>query len=63
MTSVSNLEMVGSTRSVGGFHGVQAYSGVFQAPAYYSLGPPWQWGEWCPARFLETVISEVFTWR
>jgi hypothetical protein len=29
MTNVSVPEMVGSVRSVGGFHGVQAYSEVF----------------------------------
>jgi hypothetical protein len=30
MTSGSKLEIVGLSRSVGGFHGVWAYSGVFQ---------------------------------
>jgi hypothetical protein len=30
MTSESRLEMVGSLRSVGSFHGVRACSGVFQ---------------------------------
>jgi hypothetical protein len=50
-------------RSVGGFHGVRAYSGVFQAPSYYSPRPPRQWGERCPGRFLERLLSEVFTWQ
>jgi hypothetical protein len=36
MTSGSNLEKVSFPRSVGGFHGVRAYSGVFKAPSYYS---------------------------
>jgi hypothetical protein len=63
MTSGSRLEKVGSLRLVEGFHGVQAYSRVFLAPSYYSPGPPWQWGEWCPGRFLERFLSEVFTWR
>jgi hypothetical protein len=40
MTSGSNLEKVGFPRLVGGFHGVRAYSGVLQAPSYYSPGPP-----------------------
>jgi hypothetical protein len=31
MTSGSRLEIVGSPSSVGGFHGIWAYSGVFQA--------------------------------
>jgi hypothetical protein len=44
MTIEFNLEKVGSLRSVGDFHGVQAYSGVFQAPSYYSSGPPQQGG-------------------
>jgi hypothetical protein len=35
-------------RSVQGFHSVQVYSRVFQAPSYYSPGPPRQWGEQCP---------------
>jgi hypothetical protein len=34
MTSGSRFEKVSSPRSVGGFHGVQACSGVFQAPSY-----------------------------
>jgi hypothetical protein len=40
MTSESNLENVGLSRSVGGFYGVRAYSAVFQAPYYCSPGPP-----------------------
>jgi hypothetical protein len=48
MTIEFNLEKVGSLRSVGDFHGVQAYSGVFQAPFYYSLGPPQQGGGTAP---------------
>jgi hypothetical protein len=40
MTSGSRLEKVSLLRSVGGFHDVRAYSGVFQAPSYYSLGRP-----------------------
>jgi hypothetical protein len=63
MTSGSSLEMVGLTRLVGGFHGVQAYSGVFQAPSYCSPGSPRQWGKWRLGRFLERLLSEVFTWR
>jgi hypothetical protein len=31
MTSVSRFEMVSLPRPIGGFHGVPAYSGVFQA--------------------------------
>jgi hypothetical protein len=38
MTSGSKLEIVGSSRSVGGFHGVWAYFGVFRALSLYSLG-------------------------
>jgi hypothetical protein len=37
MTSGSRLEVVSSLRSVGGFHGVQAYFGVF----WLSLSLPW----------------------
>jgi hypothetical protein len=37
MTSGSRLEMVGSPRSVGGFHGVQAYSRVFLAMRWMML--------------------------
>jgi hypothetical protein len=48
MTIEFNLEKVGSLRSVGDFHGVQAYSGVFQAPSYYSSGPPQQGGGTAP---------------
>jgi hypothetical protein len=22
----------------------------------------WQWGEWCPERFVKRLLSEVFTW-
>jgi hypothetical protein len=40
MTSGSGLEIVGLSRSVGGFHGVQAYSGVFWALSLHSSGPP-----------------------
>jgi hypothetical protein len=42
MTSKSRLEIVDSLKSVGGFHGVRAYSRVFRAlslPLYYP-GPP-----------------------
>jgi hypothetical protein len=42
MTSGSSLEIVIWPRLVGGFHGVQAYSRVFQAPSPHSLGPLWQ---------------------
>jgi hypothetical protein len=42
MTSGSSLELVGLPRSIGGFHYVWAYFGVFQAPSLYSLVPPWQ---------------------
>jgi hypothetical protein len=62
MTSGSNLEKVSLPRSVGGFHDVQAYSGVFETPSYYSPGPPRQWGERCPGRFMERLISVVFAW-
>jgi hypothetical protein len=62
MISGSKIEKVGLLRSVRGFNSVQAYSGVFQAPSYFSLGPPRQWGERCPGRFLERLLSEVFTW-
>jgi hypothetical protein len=62
MTSGSNLEKVDSLRSVGDSHGVRAYSGVFQAPSYCSSGPPQQWGERCPGRFLERLLSMVFAW-
>jgi hypothetical protein len=59
MTTGSKLEKIGLLRSVGGFHGVRAYSGVFQAPSYYSSGPTRQWSEWCLGRFLERLLSEV----
>jgi hypothetical protein len=39
MTSGPRLEKLDLPRSVGGFHGVQAYSRVFQAPSYCSPGP------------------------
>jgi hypothetical protein len=61
MTSGSSLEKVGLPRLVGGFHGVHACSGVFQATSYCSPGPPRQWGEWHLSRFLERLLSEVFT--
>jgi hypothetical protein len=60
MTSGFRLEEVSLLRSVGGFYDVQACSGVFQAPSYYSSGPPHQWGERCPERFLEMLLSDVF---
>jgi hypothetical protein len=44
MTSGSRLEKVDLLRLVGGFHGDQACSGVFQAPSYCSPDPPRQWG-------------------
>jgi hypothetical protein len=59
MTSGSSIEKVGLLRSVGGFHGVQASSGVFQAPSYCSPGHPRHGGEWCPGRFLERLLSLV----
>jgi hypothetical protein len=59
MTNGSRLEEVGLLRLVGGFHGVRAYSGVFQAPSYCSSGPPWQSGERCPSQFMEWLLSEV----
>jgi hypothetical protein len=37
MTSRSRLKMVGSSRSVGGFHGVRACSGVFLAMRWTML--------------------------
>jgi hypothetical protein len=40
MTSGSRLENVGLSRSVGGFHGVRAYYGVFQSLSLSSLGLP-----------------------
>jgi hypothetical protein len=39
--SGSKHEKVSLPRAVGGFHSVQAYSGVFQAPSCRSLSPPW----------------------
>jgi hypothetical protein len=63
MTSESTLEKVSSPKSVGGFHGVWACSGVFQAHSYYSSGPPWQWGGRCSGRFLGRLLSEVFAWQ
>jgi hypothetical protein len=36
MTCGSRLDKVGLSWSVGGFHGIQAYSAVFEAPSYYS---------------------------
>jgi hypothetical protein len=52
MTSGSKPEKVGLLRSVGGFHDVRAYSGVFRAFSYYSPGPSWQWVRGCLARSL-----------
>jgi hypothetical protein len=63
MTRGSNIEKASLLRSVGGFHGVQVYSGVFQSPTYCSLGPPRLWGEWRLGWFLEKLLSEVFTFR
>jgi hypothetical protein len=40
MTGGSRYEMVSSPRSVGGFHGVWACSGVFQALSLYFSGLP-----------------------
>jgi hypothetical protein len=53
MMSGSRLEKVSLLRSIGGFHGVQACSGVFWTPYYFSPGPGW---------FLESLLSEVFAW-
>jgi hypothetical protein len=39
MTSGSTLEEIGMLRSVGGFHGVQTISGVFQTPLLLFPGP------------------------
>jgi hypothetical protein len=50
-------------RSVEGFHSVRTCSAVFQGPSYCSSGPPRQWGGQCSSRFLEWLLSEVFTWR
>jgi hypothetical protein len=63
MTIWSRLEKVSLLRSFGSFHSVQACSRVFQTPSYYSSGPPRQWGERCSGRFLDRLLSEVFTWR
>jgi hypothetical protein len=63
MTSGSRLEKLSLLRLVGGFHGVHACSGVFQAPSYYSPGPARQWDERCLGRFLEMLLSKVFIWR
>jgi hypothetical protein len=40
LTNGSRLEMVGSPRSIGGFHGVQVCSKVFQSLSLCSLGLP-----------------------
>jgi hypothetical protein len=63
MTSGSRLENISLPRSVGGFHNVRAYFGIFQAPSYYSPGPPRQWGERCPGWFLKMLLSDVFIWQ
>jgi hypothetical protein len=52
MASGSRHEKVGLPRSIGGLHGVRAYSGVFQAPSPYSPGPSWQWVRGCLAMSL-----------
>jgi hypothetical protein len=63
MTIGFRLENVSLMMSVGGIHDVRACSGVFQAPSYCSPGPRRQWGEWCPGRCLERLLSEIFTWQ
>jgi hypothetical protein len=63
MTSGSNIEKVSLPRLVGGFHSVRSYSGVLQASSYCSPGPPHQWRERRPDRFLERLLNEVFSWR
>jgi hypothetical protein len=40
MTSGSRLEIISAPRSVGVFHSVWAYSGVFWALSLHSPGPP-----------------------
>jgi hypothetical protein len=52
MISEFRFEKVGLLKSVGGFHGVRAYSGVFRAPSYCSSSPSWQWVSGCLARSL-----------
>jgi hypothetical protein len=61
MTSGSRLEMVGSLRSVGGFHGVQACSRVFLAMRWMMLdklsGVTALWDRLCfGAKFLWWLI-------
>jgi hypothetical protein len=63
MTNGSSLEIVGWLRSVQDFHVVWTCSGVFQSPSLYSPGPPWQWGEWRPGRFVERLFSKIFAWH
>jgi hypothetical protein len=62
MTSGSRHEKVNLLRLVGGFHGVWACSGIFQAPSYCCSGPPLQCGERCLGRFLERSLSVVIAW-
>jgi hypothetical protein len=61
MTSGSRLEIFGLLSSVGGFHDVQAYSGVFLAISPFT-GPSWRWGQWYLDRFLEWLLQDVFAW-
>jgi hypothetical protein len=63
MTSGFRLEKVSSLRLIEGFHGVRAYSRVFQALSYCFPGPPQQWGGRCLGRLLGRLPSEVFAWR
>jgi hypothetical protein len=62
MTSGSICEVVGSLRSVGGFHDVWAYSGVFRELSQLP-GTPWQLGERCSGQFSGRLVSDVFTCR
>jgi hypothetical protein len=58
MTNGSSLEKVDLPRSVGGFHSIQTYFVVFQAPSYCSPSPPRRLG-W----FLERLLIEIFAWQ
>jgi hypothetical protein len=65
MTSGFKYKIVGSSRLIGGLHGVRACSGVFQALSLSlpSLGPPS--GEVNGARFgsLERLLRDVLACR
>jgi hypothetical protein len=66
MNSGSRLEMVASPRSVGGFHGVRAYYGVFQTLSLCSPGLPGsevndaQDGSWRGCFVMSCLGSDFF---